>query len=315
VQCRCSAVGMFHRGGSFGSAALWCRKVGCRFEWRRREGKRSIPGAKVTARRMDLPLRAVARALDLPIATRPARTRWLSCDQLDVIEAATGVSSSVVEALTLSVYDGTALQLDPNSHRLDATFPSTTPSERSPPRTVRTNLAEVGNELFTSTGILGKMAVEKMLAGLSTRRHPVGLGPVGEQVAEKSSATSQSAVSRRFVAMTETALAELLSQDLSGLDLVALMIDGLQFAESRCVVALGIGIDGVKHPLALVEGSTENATLVTDLLVGLRGRGLDVTRPMLVGIDGSKVPAQGRGQRARSPGDPALGMTWPSGQG
>jgi transposase-like protein len=54
-------------------------------------------------------------------------------------------------------------------------------------------------------------------------------------------------------------------------------------------VALGIGIDGVKHPLALVEGSTENATLVTDLLVGLRERGLDVTRPMLVGLDGSKA--------------------------
>ena len=37
----------------------------------------------------------------------------LSRDQLDVIEAATGVTSSVVEALTLSVYDGVALQLDP----------------------------------------------------------------------------------------------------------------------------------------------------------------------------------------------------------
>jgi putative transposase len=144
-------------------------------------------------------------------------------------------------------------------------------------------------ELFTSTEILGKMAMEKMLSGLSTRRYPVGLEPVGEQVAEKSSATSKSAVSRRFVTMTETALAELLSQDLSGLDLVALMIDGVHFAESCCVVALGIGIDGVKHPLALVEGSTENATLVTDLLVGLRGRGLDVTRPMLVGLDGSKA--------------------------
>jgi putative transposase len=144
-------------------------------------------------------------------------------------------------------------------------------------------------ELFTSTEILGKMAMEKMLSGLSTRRYPVGLEPVGEQVAEKSSATSKSAVSRRFVTMTETALAELLSQDLSGLDLVALMIDGVHFAESCCVVALGIGIDGVKHPLALVEGSTENATLVTDLLVGLRGRDLDVTRPMLVGIDGSKA--------------------------
>jgi putative transposase len=144
-------------------------------------------------------------------------------------------------------------------------------------------------EVFNSTEILGKMAMEKMLAGLSTRRYPVGLEPVGEQVAGKSSATSKSAVSRRFVAMTETALAELLGADLSGLDLVALMIDGVHFADSCCVVALGIGIDGVKHPLALVEGSTENATLVTDLLVGLRGRGLDVTRPMLVGIDGSKA--------------------------
>lgn len=52
---------------------------------------------------------------------------------------------------------------------------------------------------------------------------------------------------------------------------------------------MGIGIDGTKHPLPLVEGSTENATLVTELLVGLRERGLDVSRPMLVGIDGSKA--------------------------
>ncbi len=144
-------------------------------------------------------------------------------------------------------------------------------------------------QLFTSTEILGKMAMEKMLAGLSSRRCPVGLEPVGPSVTETSTATSKSAVSRRFVAMTETALAELLSQDLSGLDLVALMIDGVHFAESCCVVALGIDIDGVKHPLALLEGSTENATLVTELLVGLRERGLDVTRPMLIGLDGSKA--------------------------
>ena len=144
-------------------------------------------------------------------------------------------------------------------------------------------------ELFSSTEMLGKMAMERMLAGLSTRRYPVGLEPVGGQVDESSSATSKSAVSRKFVAMTETALAELLSRDLSGLDLVALMIDGVHFAESCCVVALGIDIEGTKHPLALVEGSTENATLVSDLLVDLRERGLDVTRPMLVGIDGSKA--------------------------
>jgi hypothetical protein len=78
---------------------------------------------EVSARYMALRLRAVARALDLPVATRPTWIRWLSRDQLDVIQAAAGVSTSVVEALTLSVYDGIALQLDPNSHRLDASFP------------------------------------------------------------------------------------------------------------------------------------------------------------------------------------------------
>jgi hypothetical protein len=79
---------------------------------------------EVTARYMALPLRAVARALDLPIATRPTWIGWLSRDQLNVIQAATGVSTSDVEALTLSVYDGIALQLDPNSHRLDGSFRS-----------------------------------------------------------------------------------------------------------------------------------------------------------------------------------------------
>ncbi len=42
-------------------------------------------------------------------------------------------------------------------------------------------------------------------------------------------------------------------------------------------------------PLALVEGSTENATLVTELCVGLRERGVDVTKPILVVLDGSKA--------------------------
>ena len=55
------------------------------------------------------------------------------------------------------------------------------------------------------------------------------------------------------------------------------------------MVALGIGIDGTKHPLGLVEGSTENATLVTELIVDLRERGLDVTKPILAVIDGSKA--------------------------
>jgi putative transposase len=144
-------------------------------------------------------------------------------------------------------------------------------------------------DLFSQTEMLGRMAMERMLAGLSTRRYPVGLEPVGARVEQAALSTSKSSVSRRFVAATETALAELLAADVSGLDLVALMVDGVRFGEHCCVVALGIDIDGTKHPLSLVEGSTENATLVRELLIGLRERGLNVTRPLLVVIDGSKA--------------------------
>jgi putative transposase len=146
-------------------------------------------------------------------------------------------------------------------------------------------------ELFSSTELLGRMAMERMLAGVSTRRYPAALEPVGDQVGRDAKATSKSAVSRKFVAMTETALVDLLAADLTGLDLVAIMIDGVHFADHLCVVALGIDIDGAKHPLALVEGSTENTTLVRSLLAGLRDRGLDVTQPILAVLDGAKALA------------------------
>ncbi len=143
-------------------------------------------------------------------------------------------------------------------------------------------------DLFSGTELLGRMTMERMLAGVSTRRYPIALEPVGQDVTTASRSTSKSAVSRRFVAMTEHALADLLAADLTGLDLVAIMIDGVHFADHLCVVALGIDIEGVKHPLALVEGSTETA-LVRGLLVGLGERGLDVTQPILAVLDGAEA--------------------------
>jgi transposase-like protein len=144
-------------------------------------------------------------------------------------------------------------------------------------------------DLFSSTEVLSRLAMEKMLAGLSSRRYTAGLEPAGEAVEAQAASTSKSAVSRRFVAATETALAELMSRRLDDLDLVAFMVDGVHFGEHTCVVALGIGIDGTKHPLAVEEGSTENATLVTGLITGLRERGLDVTTPILAVLDGAKA--------------------------
>jgi hypothetical protein len=147
-------------------------------------------------------------------------------------------------------------------------------------------------DTFSGTEVLGRRAMEAMLAGLSTRRYHVGLEPVGEQVTAQATATSKSAISRRFIKATGTALTDLMTADLSGLDLVAFMVDGVHFAGHVCVVALGITIDGTKVPLAVEEGSTENATLVTSLIVGLRERGLDVTRPVLAVLDGSKALAR-----------------------
>jgi hypothetical protein len=144
-------------------------------------------------------------------------------------------------------------------------------------------------DLFSSTEILTQLALEKMLAGLSSRRYARGLEPAGQAVEEAAAATSKSAVSRRFVTATETALAGLMSRRLDDLDLVAFLAGGVHFGDHTCVVALGIGIDGTKHPLAVEEGSTENATLVTGLITGLRERGLDVTKPILAVLDGSKA--------------------------
>jgi putative transposase len=144
-------------------------------------------------------------------------------------------------------------------------------------------------QAFAATELLDQLTLERMLAKLSTRRYQVGLEPVGSAVEQAATGTSKSAVSRRFVAATEHALAELLAADLSGLDLVALMVDGIKVAEHTCVVALGITLDGTKVPLGLAEGATENATVVRDLLADLRERGLETTRPILCIIDGAKA--------------------------
>jgi putative transposase len=161
------------------------------------------------------------------------------------------------------------------------------PRLRSADRTAEVTLPT--DELVASTELLRRKTMARMLAKLSTRRYVVGLEPMGEVVLARTHSVSKSAVSRRFVAMTESALAELTSADPSGLDLVAIMIDGANFADHLCVVALGIAIDGTKWPLAVVEGDTENATVVKRLLVDLRERGLDVRKPTLFVIDGSKA--------------------------
>jgi putative transposase len=142
---------------------------------------------------------------------------------------------------------------------------------------------------FAAEDQLTAVVMERMLAGLATRRHTAAAEPVGVEVQASASATSRSAVSRRFIAQTRTALADLLTQDLSTLDIKVLMIDGEHIAEHCCVVALAITADGTKVPVGLWEGSTENKTVARHLLADLVDRGLDAADGLLVVIDGAKA--------------------------
>ena len=128
-----------------------------------------------------------------------------------------------------------------------------------------------------------------MLAGVLTRRYRRTQEPVGEQTEVKAKSTSKSSVSRTFKERTKRALGELMSRSLADMRLAAMMIDGLELKGRMMIVALGIATDGVKVPLGLWEGDTENATVVTALLSDLVERGLDPEQGMLFMIDGSKA--------------------------
>ena len=144
-------------------------------------------------------------------------------------------------------------------------------------------------EHFASRDQLSAVVLERMLAGASTRRYRRLQEPVGEQVEQTARSTSKSAVSRTFVARTKEALFALMARRLDDVRLAVLMIDGIGLKDHTCVVALGITTDGVKVPLGLWEGSTENKTVTTELLSNLVHRGLDTEQGVLVVIDGSKA--------------------------
>lgn len=144
-------------------------------------------------------------------------------------------------------------------------------------------------EHFTDRDPLTRAVMDRMLAGVSTRKFAVVGEAVGEEVEEASSATAKTSVSEMFIAKTRTALSELMSRRLEDVRLAVMMLDGVEIAERTHVVALGISTDGVKIPLGLWEGSTENATLARTLLADLVDRGLDPEQAILFVLDGAKA--------------------------
>jgi transposase-like protein len=144
---------------------------------------------------------------------------------------------------------------------------------------------------FGAEDPLHERAVEQMLVGVSTRSYVRSLEPVPDELVTRG--TSRSAVSRRFVAATEKQMAEWLGRDLSAIDLVVLMIDGVYVGDDHVLlVALGFDAQGNKHVLGVREGATENAASCTALLTEMRDRGLRTDHAVLAVIDGAKAIAK-----------------------
>jgi len=134
---------------------------------------------------------------------------------------------------------------------------------------------------------LDERTLEAIALGVSTRRYARSLDALPEGILEH--ATSKSAVSRRFVALSAQRLAAWMTRSLSGLDLPVLMIDGIHFRSHVMLIALGIDTEGHKHVLGMRQGSTENATVVRELVAELIERGLSSDTPRLVVIDGARA--------------------------
>jgi putative transposase len=147
-------------------------------------------------------------------------------------------------------------------------------------------------DTFASTDLLADHMVASMLAGLSGRRYRRALEPVGDAVTAAASGISQSAVSRRFITATAERLAEFRASPLDDRRWLICYVDGFDFAGHTMIGALGVTADGTKVPLGVVEGSTENASVVTGLIAGLRDRGLDASEGILFVLDGGKALAK-----------------------
>ena len=138
-------------------------------------------------------------------------------------------------------------------------------------------------QLHGSPGEMDEGLFRKVLLGISCRDYEAAVEAVPGAIG-----LSKSTVSREFKKATAAKLKEFQERDLSGYDVVALVLDGKSFAEDEMVVALGVTTKGDKVFLGFVQTDTENAVVIRSFLRSLKDRGLDLSAGALVVIDGAR---------------------------
>jgi transposase-like protein len=139
-------------------------------------------------------------------------------------------------------------------------------------------------KLFQKNGRMQDAAARQVLLGVSMRDYEKAVDGVCDGYGIK-----KSSVSRNWKTISTKQLAELAERPLGDLDLVAIMIDGINFDEHVLAVSLGVSADGSKHVLGIRHGATENSQLCKELLADMIRRGLRDDQRYLFVLDGSKA--------------------------
>ena len=139
-------------------------------------------------------------------------------------------------------------------------------------------------EAFRDPQGMRESVLRNMVLGISSRNYEEAVSGF-----LKGYGIKKSSVSRHFVKATAEQMREFLERDLSGLDLVAIFVDGIEFKGHLLVVAMGLDRDGRKHILGLCQGATENAEVCTALFEDMARRGLNTGKDYLFVLDGAKA--------------------------
>jgi transposase-like protein len=141
--------------------------------------------------------------------------------------------------------------------------------------------------LFQAGSRMEEAVARQVIAGVSTRDYEGAINGVVDGYGIR-----RSSVSRHWKAVSQERLTEFMERPLGNLNLVAVLIDGIEFKEALLVAALGVDATGKKHVLGIWQGTTENAELSKGLLQDLVRRGLSTAEKRLFVLDGSKALAK-----------------------
>jgi transposase-like protein len=137
--------------------------------------------------------------------------------------------------------------------------------------------------LHGTGGEVDEALLRRVLYGISCRNYEAAAEAIPGAIG-----LSSSTVSRSFVEASAAKLREFQERDLRQEDVVAVFLDGKTFAATTLVVAMGVRATGEKRFLGFVETDTENEAVLTPFLRSLLERGLDISRGLLVVVDGGK---------------------------